>query len=76
MRCMARRFRKQISEKWFCPECGLNVRMGIVPDPMLRHHPCEEAVSRPLFLIPGDVYVAKEFMITKGGKDDSLKLIG
>jgi hypothetical protein len=49
--------------------------MGIVPDPMLRHHPCEEAVSRPLFLIPGDVYVAKEFMITKGGKDDSLKLI-
>jgi hypothetical protein len=47
-------------KKWCCPECGLNVRMGIAGDPMLRHHTCEEAVGQPVFLIPGDVYVAKK----------------
>jgi hypothetical protein len=45
-------------KKWCCPECGLNVRMGIAGDPMLRHHACEEAAGRPVFLIPGDVYKA------------------
>jgi hypothetical protein len=39
---------------------GLNVRMGIAGDPMLRHYACEEAAGRPVFLIPGDVYVAKK----------------
>ena len=47
-------------KKWCCPECGMNVRMGKVGDPMLRHHTCEEAIGRPVFLIPGDVYVAKK----------------
>jgi hypothetical protein len=51
---------KSTLKKWCCPECGLNVRMGIAGDPMLRHHTCEEAVGHPVFLVPGDVYVAKK----------------
>ncbi len=47
-------------KKWCCPECGLKVRMGIAGDPKLRHHTCEEAAGHPVFLIPGDVYVAKK----------------
>ncbi len=47
-------------KKWTCPECGLNVRMGVAGDPMLRHHTCETAAGRPVFLIPGDVYEAKK----------------
>ena len=34
--------------------------MGIAGDPMLRHHTCETAVGHPVFLIPGDVYIAKK----------------
>jgi hypothetical protein len=34
--------------------------MGIAGDPKLRHHTCEETVGHPVFLIPGDVYVAKK----------------
>ena len=51
---------KSTLKKWCCPECGLNVRMGIAGDPKLRHHTCEETVGHPVFLIPGDVYVAKK----------------
>jgi hypothetical protein len=51
---------KSTLKKWCCPECGLNVRMGIAGDPKLRHHTCEEAVGRPVFLVHGDVYVAKK----------------
>lgn len=29
---------RSILKKWCCPECGMNVRMGIAGDPMLRHH--------------------------------------
>ena len=47
-------------KKWCCPECGMKVRMGITGDPMLRHHTCETAVGRPVFLIPGDVYMSKK----------------
>ena len=47
-------------KKWCCPECGLKVRMGIAGDPMLRHHTCETAVGHPVFLIPGDLYLAKK----------------
>jgi hypothetical protein len=36
----------------------MNVRMGIAGDPMLRHHTCEEAIGRPVFLMPRDAYVA------------------
>jgi hypothetical protein len=51
---------KSTLKKWVCPECGLNVRMGKAGDPMLRHQPCEASVGHPVFLVPGDVYVAKE----------------
>ncbi len=51
---------KSTLKKWCCPECGLNVRMGIAGDPVLRHHTCETVVGHPVFLIPGDVYVAKK----------------
>jgi hypothetical protein len=51
---------KSSLKKWTCPECGLNVRMGTAGDPMHRHHTCEVAAGHPVFLIPGDVYVAKK----------------
>jgi hypothetical protein len=47
-------------KKWCCPECGLKVRMGIASDPMLRHHSFETTAGRPVFLVPGDIYVAKK----------------
>lgn len=34
---------KSTLKKWCCPKCGLNVRMGIAGDPLLRHHACETA---------------------------------
>ncbi len=51
---------KSSLKKWTCPECGLNVRMGIAGDPMLRHDTCETAAGHPVFLIPGDVYDANK----------------
>jgi hypothetical protein len=50
---------KSTLKKWCCPECGMNVRMGIAGDPKLRHHTCETELGRQVFLVPGDVYVAK-----------------
>jgi hypothetical protein len=47
-------------KKWCCPECGLNVRMGIAEDPKLRHHTCESELGRQVFLVPGDMYIAKK----------------
>jgi len=41
-------------------ECGLKVRIGVAGDPLLRHPACETVVSRPVFLITGDVYDAME----------------
>jgi hypothetical protein len=40
---------KSTLKKWCCPECGLNVRMGISGDPKLRLHTCEEAAGKPVF---------------------------
>ncbi len=51
---------KSTLHKWKCPECGLNVRIGKAGDPLLRHHTCETAAGHPVFLIPGDVYIAKD----------------
>lgn len=51
---------KSTLNKWCCPECGMNVRMGIADDPMLRHHTCETELGRQVFLVPGDVYEAKK----------------
>jgi hypothetical protein len=49
---------KSTLKKWCCPECGMNVRMGVAGDPLLRHHTCENAERPMVFLIPGDVYDA------------------
>jgi hypothetical protein len=38
---------------------GMNVRMEIDCDPMLRHHTCKEAACCPVFLVPGIVYITK-----------------
>ena len=51
---------KSTLKKWCCPECGLNVRMGISGNPELRHHPCEQEKGTEVFLVRGDVYVAKK----------------
>jgi hypothetical protein len=51
---------KSTLKKWCCPECGMNVRMVIAGYPMLRHHACETKLGRIVFLVPGDVYVAKK----------------
>jgi hypothetical protein len=45
---------------WCCPECGMNVRMGISDAPKFRHHTCEKPDGLSVFLVPGDVYVAKK----------------
>ena len=39
--------------KWTCPECGLNVRIGIKGNPELRHAPCEQISGNTVFLING-----------------------
>lgn len=41
-------------KKWTCPECGLNVRMGINGDPKLRHEPCETKAGHDVFLVRAD----------------------
>jgi hypothetical protein len=46
-------------KKVVLPECEMKVRMGIAGEPKLRHHTYEEVLGNPVFLVPGDVYVAK-----------------
>ena len=41
-------------KKWTCPECGLNVRMGIKGDPEIRHEPCEKKSGHAVFFIMAD----------------------
>jgi hypothetical protein len=40
--------------KWTCPECGLNVRIGIKGDPEMRHDPCEQKLGQKVFFIRAD----------------------
>jgi len=40
--------------KWTCPECGLNVRIGIKGDPELRHDPCEQKLGKQVFFVQPD----------------------
>jgi hypothetical protein len=40
--------------KWTCPECGLNVRIGIKGDPELRHEPCEKKLGHAVFFVKAD----------------------
>lgn len=43
--------------KWTCPECGLNVRMGIKGDPEIRHDPCEKKLGKQVFFVePGGLF--------------------
>jgi hypothetical protein len=40
--------------KWTCPECGLNARMGIKDNPLIRHHPCEMKTGHAVFFVQTD----------------------
>jgi hypothetical protein len=40
--------------KWTCPECGLNVRIGIKGNPELRHDPCEQKLGKTVFFVQPD----------------------
>lgn len=46
-----RRKGKSSLHKWTCPECGLNVRIGIKGNPELRHFPCEQHSGNKVFLV-------------------------
>jgi len=53
------RFGKEVEgrsslHKWTCPECGMNVRMGISGNPELIHHPCSEKLGKKVFLVRDD----------------------
>jgi len=40
--------------KWTCPVCGLNARMGIKDDPLIRHEPCEKKTGHEVFFVQMD----------------------
>jgi hypothetical protein len=40
--------------KWTCPMCGLNARMGIKGDPLIRHNPCEQKTGHAVFFVQMD----------------------
>jgi len=40
--------------KWTCPECGLNARMGIKDNPLIRHEPCEQKTGHTVFFVQND----------------------
>ena len=40
--------------KWTCPECGLNARMGIKNNPMIRHETCELKTGHAVFFVQLD----------------------
>ena len=40
--------------KWTCPECGLNARMGIKDNPLIRHEPCEIKTGHAVFFVQMD----------------------
>ena len=49
-----RRKGKSSLHKWTCPECGLNARMGIKDNPMIRHEPCELKTGHAVFFVKLD----------------------
>lgn len=49
-----RRKGKSSLHKWTCPECGLNARMGIKDDPLIRHEPCEHKTGHAVFFVRAD----------------------
>lgn len=54
--------------KWTCPECGLNVRIGIKGNPELRHDPCEKKLGKPVFFVQPD---GLSHVIYKADKDQA-----
>jgi hypothetical protein len=40
--------------RWVCPECGLNVRIGIKGDPEIRHEPCEQKAGVRVYFVKAD----------------------
>ena len=53
---------KTTLHKWVCPDCGLNVRIGIGSDPHLVHNVCSEIRGEKVFLVKDD---GKEHTIYK-----------
>jgi hypothetical protein len=49
-----RRKGKSSLHKWTCPECGLNARMGIKDNPLIRHEPCEIKTGHAVFFVQLD----------------------
>jgi hypothetical protein len=47
-------------KKWVCPECGLNVRIGIKSDPQIRHEPCERKTGHDVFFVKSEDLTPKE----------------
>ena len=47
---------------WQCPECGLNVRIGIKGNPEIIHHPCSERKGSPVFFIRADQEVHNQII--------------
>lgn len=60
---------------WQCPECGLNVWIGIKGNPELIHHPCSERKGSPVFFIRADQEVHNQ-VIYQAGSDTNPKLEG
>jgi len=40
--------------KWTCPVCGLNARIGIKDNPLIRHEPCEIKTGHAVFFVQAD----------------------
>ena len=40
--------------RWVCPECGLNVRIGIKGNPEIRHSSCEKKTGRETFFVKSE----------------------
>jgi len=40
--------------RWTCPVCGLNARMGIKGDPLIRHDPCEQKTGHAVLFVQLD----------------------
>jgi len=45
---------KSSLKKWTCPVCGLNARMGIKDNPLIRHDPCEQKTGQAVFFVQED----------------------
>jgi hypothetical protein len=48
-------------QHWVCPECGLNVRIGIKGNPEIRHSPCEQKTGREVFFVKSDDLTQNKF---------------